>query len=400
MLSQSNIDVPNTLQMFKDRGIKVGFLVPTETGLQKSIMDAHNSLRRFFASSGLHDYEKQSQGSADKRVVSTTLWSRGGVVDTKTSLYRPETKNGDPRIWVYELSRHANPGDLLAIAHYENRLLVINCSQCDLNDLLSESHEWMIGNFPVTKLLLSPVADELLSKLGEISRLGWIKTLRKGDTGVGFTLESMLGISANSSKSPDYKGIELKSGRSNKQIKRQTTVFSQVPNWKISTLKGSKDILEKHGRYNNKKERIQLFHEISCLKPNSYDLQLDLESGGAQLDQIFIRPDGKIDRDVTWLMDKLVSRVEEKHAESMWVSAENRGRGEAEEFWYRKVKHTKGVDQQALPILLESGAMTVHYLIKQLPSGAAKDQGYLFKMSPQYLPTLFNEARNYELPHP
>jgi len=352
MLSQSNIDVPSVLQAFKDRGIQVGFLVPTETGLQKSIMDAHDSLRRFFASSGFHDYEKQLQGGGDKRIVPTTLWSRGGVVDTKTSLYRPETKNGDPRIWVYELSRHANPGDLLAIARYENKLLVINCSQCDLNDLLSESHKWMTSNFPVTKLLLSPVAEELLSKLSELSKVGWIKTLRKGDTGIGFTLESMLGIVANSSKSPDYKGIELKSGRLKNQRKTQATVFSQVPNWKISTLKGSRDILEKRGRYSENKGRIQLFHEISCLKPNSYDLQLNLESGGAQLDQVFIRPDGKIDKDVSWLMEKLISRVEEKHAESMWVSAENRGKGEAEEFWYRKVKHTKGVDAQALPILL------------------------------------------------
>ena len=31
--------------------------------------------------------------------------------------------------------------------------------------------------------------------------------------GVGYTLETLLGIAANSSKAPDYKGIEIKSGR-------------------------------------------------------------------------------------------------------------------------------------------------------------------------------------------
>ena len=81
----------------------------------------------------------------------------------------------------------------------------------------------------------------------------------------------------------------------------------------------------------------------------------------------------------------------------MWVSAQTRGGGASEEFWYKDVKHTTGVDPTSLPILLESGAMTVHYLIKETPTGGAKDQGYLFKMAPKYLPTLFANTMNYDL---
>ena len=124
---------------------------------------------------------------------------------------------------------------------------------------------------------------------------------------------------------------------------------------------------------------------------------LETQNNGEQLNQIFARPDGNFDVDVTWVMEKLVSRVEEKHAESMWISAESQGRGTQEQFLYQTVKHTKGVDPLALPVLLESGAMTVHYLIKQLPSGGTKDQGYLFKMAPKYLPTLFLASQEYAL---
>ena len=398
MLSQSNRDVPLTLQLFKERGIPVGFIVPTETGIHKSIMDAHSGLRNFFVSKNFHDYEKQSKGSENKKLVDTILCAGGKFTETKTSLYRPETKSGDPRLWIYDLSKYAIAGDLLALAPFGDKLLVINCSQSDLPEILSKDNDLVSGIFPKVNLPTSSIADELLIKLDQVSKLGWVETLRAGDTGVGFTLETLLGIQANSSKLPDYKGIELKSGRASSANNKQTTVFSQVPNWSISNLKGSKDILEKHGRYSEKKNRIQLFHEISCLKPNSYSLMLNLENEGARLDQVFIRPDGGTDKDVCWLMEKLVSRVEEKHTESMWVSAAARGKGKTEEFWYKKVKHTKGVDPQALPILLESGAMTVHYLMKRLPSGAAKDQGYLFKMSPEYLPVLFQESREYEFP--
>lgn len=400
MLSQSNIDIPTTLQLFKDRGIKVGFLVPTETGLRKSIMDASGSLRKLLDSLGIHRYEDQQQGPEYKRLVPTRLFAKGQLIDTKTSLYRPLTKSGDPRIWIYELSKYADSGDLLALASCKDTLVVINCSQCDLSYLLSKENALMQSMFPTVAVANSLVAKELLSKLVEIYTRGFVRTMRAGDTGVGYTLETLLGIQANSSRSPDYKGIELKAGRIGKQKTRQTTVFSQVPSWKRSNLKGSKDILEKRGRYSVEKGRNQLFHEISCIKPNSYNLQLEIDDSGEELHQIHMAQEGdnvKKDYDVIWMMEKLASRVLEKHEETMWVSAETRGLRTTEEFRYCHVKHTRGVDTAALALLLEAGHMTVHYLIKQLPTGAAKDQGYLFKMAPRYLPILFDDTQSYDL---
>ena len=75
----------------------------------------------------------------------------------------------------------------------------------------------------------------LLDKIKLINNEGWIESLRTGDTGVGYTLETKLGIKANSQKKPDFKGIEIKSFR-----KRTTgalvTLFNQVPNWKESNI--------------------------------------------------------------------------------------------------------------------------------------------------------------------
>jgi len=400
MLSQANLDVPETLQKFKDRGIPVGFLVPTETGLGKSIMDAHGNLRRFLKANNLHDYDAQLQGTENKKSITTLLFTEGKVVETSTSLYRPETKSGDPRIWVYGLGSEAGAGDLLALACNDDSLIVINCSRSDLDHLFSQEDSVLSRAFPSPLAGdLSLVAQELLGKLGDISSRGYIQTLRAGDTGVGFTLETLLGIEANSSKAPDYNGIELKASREGKSRAKQSTVFSQVPNWKISSLKGSREILEKHGRFNEEKQRKQLFHEISATKPNSYNLQLEVDEAAGLLRQVSLNTQKEmlVEQDVVWDLDKLVSRVEEKHAETMWVSALVQGKKAEEEFLYHKVKHTKGVDSLALPILIEAGNMTVHYLIKQLPSGAAKDQGYLFKMAPKYLPLLFDQTRTFDL---
>ena len=107
MLNLSNIDIVATYRLFKERGMNVTFIVPTETGLEKSIMDATEEVRTYLEMTGGHSYDSQCQGQEHKKQIVTKLASRGEVVDTTTSLYRPQTKNGDPRIWISGLKKHA-----------------------------------------------------------------------------------------------------------------------------------------------------------------------------------------------------------------------------------------------------------------------------------------------------
>ena len=113
LLKLSNLNVTETFRKFKNN-ILVGFLVPTKTGLEKSIMDATEEIRDLFSNNNIHNYDKQDKGTNYKVFIETTLIAKDEVIETKTSLYRPETKNGDPRIWIYNLKNYASPGDLLA----------------------------------------------------------------------------------------------------------------------------------------------------------------------------------------------------------------------------------------------------------------------------------------------
>ncbi len=55
---------------------------------------------------------------------------------------------------------------------------------------------------------------ELESKLREIKNKGFVSSLRSGSTGIGYTFESLLGISENNLPIPDIGGrIELKTIR-------------------------------------------------------------------------------------------------------------------------------------------------------------------------------------------
>ena len=51
---------------------------------------------------------------------------------------------------------------------------------------------------------------ELKEKLSDIHRMGYVVSLRKGNTGIGYTLETLLGVAENNLRDPDFGHIELK----------------------------------------------------------------------------------------------------------------------------------------------------------------------------------------------
>jgi hypothetical protein len=396
MLSAANISVPDALREFKKHNLDVAFIAPTENALDKSIIDTTVAFRDLLMRNEIHDFAEQQQGTAHKIYVPTILFSDGRIEETKTSLYRPETKSGDPRFCIYGISKSASAGDLLGICILDGQLLIVNCSKSNLTDLFSFGGSYPVSSFTSTEDEMSDIAKELIEKLKDISNRGYIKTLRSGNTGVGFTLESLLGIQANSSRKPDYKGIELKSGRVNTHARGQVQLFSQVPDWKKSRLKNGLEILNERGRFKEDEQRVQLYHEMSTKSPNSYDMQLDLDSANDRLVQFFVNTE-KTEFDVQWALAKLRTRLHEKHNETMWITAENQGRGTEEEFWYKKLKHTWGADEVALCQLLESGDITLHYTLSVKPNGTANDHGYLFKTALPNIELLFAESREHTL---
>ena len=59
--------------------------------------------------------------------------------------------------------------------------------------------------------------------------------------------------------------------------------------------------------------------------------------------------------------------------------------------------YTIGPNIDAFPLLIEAGEVFVDYVIKILPSGSAKDQGYLFKMRKKSLDALFGKPKIFSL---
>lgn len=364
-------------------GIAVSFLSPTATALSKSIMDAVGPFRSYLKQQGFHDYERQEQGVI-RRVDAFFVYS-GRTVKTTASLYRPVTKDGDPRVWFYDLPTYASAGDLLAITCRAGAIYVINASKEGLLDTVSQPSS-PLADLAIKSIVLSENAHELVGKLKNVGGKGFLPSLRTGATGIGFTLETHLGIAANVARTPDYKGIELKASRVGGGPPNRVNLFSQVPDWGISALRNGRAILDEYGYVRD--GRLQLYCTVDH-KPNSQGLFFDISSED-HLHSKARKEDGRIADVVCWKAAKLVNRLLEKHPETMWVKARSRsGSNGVEEFHFVKAVYTRNPYSSSLLTLIGEGVVTMDYTLSLKPGGTTRDHGYLFKISPDLITALF-----------
>ena len=69
--------------------------------------------------------------------------------------------------------------------------------------------------------------EDFVKEYKAIKEMGWIRTHRSGPTGIGKTLEDLLGIPENNHDEPDFGDYELKSCRINSQS--MLTIFTKTP---------------------------------------------------------------------------------------------------------------------------------------------------------------------------
>ena len=391
MLSAADRDYSSFLYLFSRYGLEVAFLSPTETGFNKSIMDAIKPLRNLLLSKGMHDYDSQLQGP-DNKIKIPACFLRGDALDfdTQASLYRPITKQGDPRIWFEKLKTYCVPHNLLAILPANGKLYVFNLS--DSSVLRSLEHGEGRKLLEAIRKGYSSVIDELIDRLKDIHKEGFVKGVSRGDTNVGMTLEHMLDIPPNSSKEPDYKGIELKTKRfSFTKPKTLQTLFTCVPDWKSSNTTAKK-ILDTWGYWADDEivgRRFNLYCTVSAHVPNSQGLYFEVKENQDLLINYGDKPENKHLFVAQWDMNELRKRLSVKHHETVWISATTELRRDGEYFRFDKVVHTKTPNIQMLGYLLDSGIVTLDYTLHYKPDGNTRDHGYIFRIHPRNMSLLF-----------
>ena len=372
MLAKSDRTLSEVVAALAAFNLEAGYLVPTKTGLEKSIFDAHASFRGYLRSKNIHDFSSQKLGPANKRVLPIYFIRKDELVALNMSLYRPKTKKGDPRVWVRGIKPYVRAGNLLAFFQVGQEIYLLNSSDKELWRTLKNPNSNLNNILRSSMSGHGAVEKELLNILKSIEERGWVETVSKSTTStndVGDTLESLLGIKRNSSKSPDYKGIEIKGsqkGPSTKKISGKFDLFGLVPNWEISPVKSEVQLVDEFG-YDSKKHGAKALQSTVRHTKNPQGLYLDyneekdlIENNKSVTKKVSINL-------VNWKLADLKSSLSAKHSKTFWVVADKRVNPITlrKEFHYHTVIASSDPLLNNFTLLVLQDTVSLEYVAKQ-----------------------------------
>jgi hypothetical protein len=222
------------------------------------------------------------------------------------------------------------------------------------------------------------------AKLKAVSDKGFIKTLRKGDTGIGFTLESELGISENNLICHDltfkHEPVELKAQR--KQASSNITLITKSPHWDPLP---AKEIIEKYG-YPDYHGRQGLKVTLKATEFNAQGLKLELK--GSTL-SIIHKTDGII---CYFLFDELVQKLRTKLSEHLLlVLADTKKQRGTEYFHFNEAIHLIGLSEKRFKQLLSEGTIVWEFRMHLKETGGVRDHGAGFRLNKKHIDKLYEK---------
>lgn len=357
----------------------------TPTMLKKSIIDASGNIRSLLKNNEIVDYDNLIPGQ-DKLVLDGFILTNE-VIPQQLSFYRPQTKKGDPRFWIYNFKQVIRENEMIYLTVFNNEICVVPLVESQFN-------EEVIKDFFKSAEDDSDLNDclNLLKNImhKDIISVSEYKSYSKD---VGDTLEKCLEMKPNSDKHADFNNkIELKGKRKGKNSK--DTLFSMVPNWDISNIKSSPEMILTYG-YKSTKENhsgyVDLFVTVGH-KPNNQGLYLEVDDENEVLIQKHVEPNGTTIDSCIWTFDDLKERLNLKHPETLWVLAEEKLIDGKIYFNYERIEHTKSPIFNSFLLLISQGKITFDWRGRMKPDGTGyKDKGHCFRLKPKYRNLLFGE---------
>lgn len=171
--------------------------------------------------------------------------------------------------------------------------------------------------------------DEVRQRLSRIKQLGFVPTMRRGPTGIGYTLESLLEINENNISAPDLGTFELKAQREHHT--GMTTLFTfNRKAWKMPPL----DAVRKYGSP-DKDGRLGIYYTMD-LAPNSAGLFLSVEEHSVAVRSI----DGSLIAE--WQLTEITKRFNAKSKHLLLVKARVEERHGMEYFFFNRARLLSG----------------------------------------------------------
>ena len=208
--------------------------------------------------------------------------------------------------------------------------------------------------------------------------MGYIVSKRKGNTGIGYTLETLLGLKENNLKTPDFEKIELKSQR--KGVSNPVTLFTFNRGvWKIK----QRELIEKYG-YIDTNDRPSLYCKVAS-RPNNQGLSMKVEQENVRLyylNEILI---------AEWPGDRLIERFRNKMPALIVVNADSRMNSDGkEEFWFNEAYYLTQPNEDNLLDLIKKDIIIVDVRMHLKENKVVRNHGTGFRIDEKFLNLCFS----------
>ena len=213
--------------------------------------------------------------------------------------------------------------------------------------------------------------------------MGFIKTHRKGDTGIGKTLEDLLGIKENNIPLADIGGIaELKSYR--KDAKSMMTLFTLEP----LPRGGDRDrlLLDNFGYSKRDNRRSKELHStLSCKRYNNQNLRLAIEK-----DKIRVKGKNKI-LNIFWDMESVEKKFNKKLPALVYVLANTKTMKKNEYFHFNEAYLLENFDFNLFKKRIRADDIVIDFRMYYRPNGSVRNHGTAFRVKVNKLDDCFSK---------
>lgn len=241
----------------------------------------------------------------------------------------------------------------------------------------------------------------IIARFNEVKALGWVKSNRKNNTGVGKTFEDYVGVVENNIDEPDLYGYEIKSHRA--ESLSYVTLFTKSPSYP----KGANSILrDKFGSNYNDKPLKELHTSIFANSYNSYDNRLsfklinDRENEKIYIGVFNLNDKELIDCSVYYSYNDIRNVLIQKLKDLFYVSAERKYDDNIEYFYFHKAEIYSEPSFEKFLQMLDNGDIMYDIRIGSYGSGKnygkAHDHGSGFRIKEAKIKELYSTHKTIE----
>lgn len=209
-----------------------------------------------------------------------------------------------------------------------------------------------------------------------LRKLGPITVTEKGSGRFGLAVEGALGIQQNSSKAPDFMGIELKT----KRDQTLQTLFSRVPS-RYTQDQDKRGMFDRHCYDDWKRNRRALYTSFTS-QPNSLGFSLIVER---QIVRVVRNGDSVLEYDAETLEEALLS----KHSQTVFLAVAPKAQDGKEFCTLTAATYCKSPSVIRFMRLISEGEVYLDFTMSARPNGRIADHGFLWRIRGESIDRLY-----------